>query len=163
MLSMNLVNDMQMFYVVFLLLLLLFYKFEIILKMKLNNQSKNIIGFLRMKSKVLTYFFRLTSCYFSLWCLSFSHNICVHSVAQLCRTFRDPMDCKPPGSSVQGIFQARILKWVAISYSRASSWSRDWTSISHLSCSGRWILYHCATWEALNTWFQFIIFTLAVL
>ena len=67
----------------FLLLLPLFYKFEIILKMKLSNQSKNIIGFLRMMSKVFTYFFRLTSCYFSLWCLSFSHDTCVCSVAQL--------------------------------------------------------------------------------
>ena len=147
----------------FLLLLPLFYKFEIILKMKLSNQSKNIIGFLRMMSKVFTYFFRLTSCYFSLWCLSFSHNTCACSVAQFCWTFCDPMDCRTPGSSVQGIFQARILKWVAISYSRGSSWSRDWTSISCLSCTGRWILYHCATWEALNTWFQFISFTLAVL
>ena len=107
--------------------------------------------------------FRLTSCYFSLWCLSFIHNTCVCSVAQLCRTFCYPMDCRPPGSSVQGIFQARILKRVAISYSRGSSWSRDWTSISCLSCTGRWILYHCATWETLNTWFQFITLTLAVL
>ena len=39
-------------------------------------------------------------------------------VAQLCSTLRDPMDCSPPGSSVHGIFQARILEWVAISYSR---------------------------------------------
>ena len=43
----------------------------------------------------------------------------------------DPMDCSPPGSSVHGIFQARILEWVAISSSRGSSCPRDQT---HLSC-----------------------------
>ena len=39
-------------------------------------------------------------------------------VAQSCPTLCDPMDCSPPGSSVHGIFQARILEWVAISFSR---------------------------------------------
>ena len=42
----------------------------------------------------------------------------------------DPMDCSPPGSSVHGILQARILEWVAISFSRWSSWPRDWTQVS---------------------------------
>ena len=42
--------------------------------------------------------------------------------AQLCLTFCDPMDCSPPGSSVLGISQARVLEWVAISSSRGSSW-----------------------------------------
>ena len=46
-------------------------------------------------------------------------------VAQLCPTLCDPMDCSPPGSSVHGIFQARKLEWVAISFSRRSSRSRD--------------------------------------
>ena len=45
----------------------------------------------------------------------------VCSVTQLCPTLCDPRDCSPPGSSVHGIFQARILEWVAISYSRRSS------------------------------------------
>ena len=49
---------------------------------------------------------------------------------QLCSTLCDPMNCSPPGSSVHGIFQARILEWVSISYSRGSSWLRDWTCIS---------------------------------
>ena len=48
------------------------------------------------------------------------------------RLFCDPMDCSPPGSSVYGISQARILEWVAISFSRRSSWLRDWT---HISCT----------------------------
>ena len=59
-------------------------------------------------------------------------------------TLSDPMDFSLPGSSVHGICQAKILEWVAISFSRESSWPRDWT---HVSCIGRWILYHWATWE----------------
>ena len=47
-------------------------------------------------------------------------------IAQSCLTLRDPMDCSPPGFSVYGISQARILEWVAISYSRGSSQPRDW-------------------------------------
>ena len=42
----------------------------------------------------------------------------------------DPMDCSAPGSSVHGIFQGRILEWVAVSFSRASSPPRDWTWVS---------------------------------
>ena len=49
------------------------------------------------------------------------------SVAQPCLTLRNPMDCSPPGSSVHQISQARIQEWVAISFSRGSSWPRDWT------------------------------------
>ena len=51
-------------------------------------------------------------------------------VAQSCLTLCDPMDCSPPGCSVHEIFQARIPEWVAISFSRRSSWPRDWTQIS---------------------------------
>ena len=50
-----------------------------------------------------------------------------------------------PGPSVHGIFQARIMEWVAISFSRGSSWPRDQILVS---CTGSWILYHWATWEA---------------
>ena len=51
-------------------------------------------------------------------------------VAQSCPTLCDPMDCSLPGSSVHGIFQARILEKVAIYFSRGSSWPRDWTQVS---------------------------------
>ena len=54
-------------------------------------------------------------------------------VAQSCPTFCDPMDCSLPGSSVHGIFQARVLEWVAISFSKGSSWPRDWTQISRIA------------------------------
>ena len=46
-------------------------------------------------------------------------------VAQLCLTLCNPMDCSPPGSSVHGILQARVLEWAAISFSRGSSRPRD--------------------------------------
>ena len=52
------------------------------------------------------------------------------SVAQSCLTLCDPMDCSPPGYSVHGILQARILKWVAISVSRVSSQPGNWTQVS---------------------------------
>ena len=51
-------------------------------------------------------------------------------VAQSCPTFCDPMDSSQPGSSVHGIFQARILEWVTISFSRGSPWPRDRTRVS---------------------------------
>ena len=57
-----------------------------------------------------------------------------------------------PGSSVQGIFLARILEWVAISFSKGSSRLRDQTHISCISCIGRQILYHWATGEVLLYW-----------
>ena len=51
-------------------------------------------------------------------------------VTQSCPTLCDPKDCSSPGSSIHGIFQARILEWVAISFSRGSSWPRDHTQFS---------------------------------
>ena len=63
-------------------------------------------------------------------------------VTKSCPTLCDPMDCSPPGSAVIGTLQARILEWVAISFSRGSSWPRDPTHISCVSCTGTWITYH---------------------
>ena len=54
-------------------------------------------------------------------------------VAQSCPTLCDPVDCILPGSSVHGILQARILEWVAISFSRGSSQPRDQTWVSHIA------------------------------
>ena len=58
--------------------------------------------------------------------------------AQSCLTFWDSMDCSPPGSSVLGILQARILKWVAMPSYRESSLTQRRTCIS---CIGRLVLY----------------------
>ena len=73
--------------------------------------------------------------------------VCVCSVARSCLTLCNPLDCSPLGSSVHGISPARILEWVAISYSRGSSWPRDQTCVSCISCIGRQSLYHWVTWE----------------
>ena len=51
-------------------------------------------------------------------------------VAQSCSTLCNPMDCSPPGSTVHGISQARILEWVAVSSSKGSSWPRNCTWVS---------------------------------
>ena len=52
--------------------------------------------------------------------------------AQSCLTLCNPMDCSLLGSSIHGIFQARILEWVAMSFSRGSSRPRGWTWVSHM-------------------------------
>ena len=51
-------------------------------------------------------------------------------VTKSCLTLGNPMDCSPPGSSIHGIFQARILEWIAISFSRGFSWLKNWTPVS---------------------------------
>ena len=71
--------------------------------------------------------------------------------------FATPMDCRPPGSSVHGISQARVLEWVVIPFFRGSSQSWDQT---HVSWIGRQILYHWATWEAPQKWYVPIIFSI---
>ena len=50
-------------------------------------------------------------------------------VSQSCLTLCNPMDCSPPGYSVRGILQSRILEWVTVSFSRGSSQPRDWSQV----------------------------------
>ena len=64
-----------------------------------------------------------------LFYFSFFYNCCC-LVTKSCPTLWDPMNYNPPGSSVLGIFQARILECIAISFSRGSSQPRDWTCVS---------------------------------
>ena len=71
----------------------------------------------------------------------------MYSAAQSCPTLCDPKDCSLPGSSVHGLFQARILEWVTISSSRGSSQPRNRTCVSFI---GRLILYCQATRESLG-------------
>ena len=61
------------------------------------------------------------------------------SVTKSCPTLWDPTECSPPASSVHGTSQARMLEWLAPSFSRRSSWPRDWT---HIPYTGRRILHH---------------------
>ena len=79
--------------------------------------------------------------------LSLPLRSCVCSVAQPCLTLCNPMDYISPDSSVHGIFQARILEWVAISHSRASSQPRDQTCIPLHFLHWQADSLHCTTWE----------------
>ena len=72
--------------------------------------------------------------------------LCMH--AQLCPILHDPMDCSPPGSSVCGIFQAKVLERVAISFSRVSSWPGDQTFLVFPTLAGAFFI-SWATREAL--------------
>ena len=75
----------------------------------------------------------------------------LRACAQFCSVMSDslqPHDHSPPGSSVHRTFQARMLEWVSISYSRGYSRPSDRTCISCVSCVGRLILRHCTSKEA---------------
>ena len=92
--------------------------------------------------------FAILFCLIYRW-LATIHYVCVCGlVAQSCPTLCDPLDCSLPGSSVHGILQARILEWVTISFSRASSLSRDQTWVFYMT--GRFSTFW-ATREALTT------------
>ena len=78
-------------------------------------------------SPVWDYFLHCTFC------------MCASLVTQSCLTLCNPVECSPPGSSIHGILQARILELAAIPFSRGSCQPRDWTRLSH---TGRQSLYH---------------------
>ena len=67
-------------------------------------------------------------------CTLYAHKVATAAAKSLhsCPTLCDPIDSSPLSSSVPGILQARILEWVAISFSRGSSQPRDWTQASHI-------------------------------
>ena len=79
---------------------------------------------------------------------------------QLCPILCYTMDCSPPGSSLHGILQARILEWIVMLSSRGSSWPRDWTPISCIaggffthwatSCEGIALFYEDEIGHSLN-------------
>ena len=76
-----------------------------------------------------------------------THSRCL--VAKLCLDLCSPKDCSLPGSSVHEIFQARILEWVAISFSRRSSKPRDQT---HIFCVGKGVIYCWTNMETSFIW-----------
>ena len=77
-----------------------------------------------------------------------------NEVAQSCLTLCESVDCSPPGSSVHGILQARVLEWVAISFSRGSSQPRDWIQVSCIA--GR----RFTLWATREAPFMFYIYIL---
>ena len=98
-----------------------------------QSKNKSLFQKLYVKSQVL-----LWVCVCVCVCVYVCVYVCVSacSATQSCLTLCDPMDCSLPGSSIHGILQARILEWGAISYSRGSSQSRDWTHVSCILCIG---------------------------
>ena len=73
-------------------------------------------------------------------------------VAQLCPTLCDPMDCSPPGSSVYGILQARILEWVASPFSRGSSLPGDQMWVSCIE--GRFFIISATREAHIYCWYE---------
>ena len=103
---------------------------------KLQKNSYSMILFIKVQKQII-----LTTYYFYY----------VNVIAQSCPTLCNPIEYSLPVSSAEGIFQARILERVAIPFFRGSFQPRDHTRIScQVSCIGRQILYHWATWEALR-------------
>ena len=96
---------------------------------RLESMGSHKVGHDWMTSLSL-FFFKLNIVY--TWVLS--------EVAQLCLTLCNPMHCSLPASSLHGILQVRILEWVAISFSRGSSWPRDLTRVSCIAgrCFNLW-------------------------
>ena len=118
-------------------------------------------------------FFRLLYCQWILYCWTTMEApkgglcLCAKSL-QLCLTLCDPTDCRPPGSPGKntgegchalqghGVLQARILKWVAMPSSRGSSWPRDETGVSPVSCIGSGVFTTTVTWEAQKMAYTFL-------
>ena len=81
--------------------------------------------------------------------MSFTYLLMKVLVVQSCLTLCDPMDYSLPGSSVYRMLQARILEWVAVSFSMGSSWPRDWTWVSCIA--GRFF----TVWATREAWSLF--------
>ena len=81
-------------------------------------------------------------CHFLLQCMKVNSQ---SEVAKSCLTFSDPMDCSPPGSSIHGIFQARVLEWGAIAFSNACKWK---VKVKPLSCVRLLVTPRTAAYQA---------------
>ena len=118
---------------------------QIFISVKTSNAC--LIGLLSVSQELIPRKFLLS-------CLTHALNIMpVSEVAQSCPTLCDPMDYSLPGSSIHGIFQVRVLEWVAISFSRGSSQPGDWIQVSCIA--GR----HFTTWATRKAWLIFKLHT----
>ena len=90
-------------------------------------------------------FFRMSHCVCV--CVCVCACVCVHTLSHI-HLFATPWTIAHQAPLVHGIFQARILKWVAISFSRGSSWPRDRTHVSCVSCTDKQVLFLFVFWQA---------------
>ena len=81
--------------------------------LKFNIQTMKIMASSPIAAAAAKSLQSCLTCHFLLQCMKVKSE---SEVAQLCPTLSDPMDCSPPGSSIHGIFQARVLEWVAIGF-----------------------------------------------
>ena len=112
------------------------------LKSKINEMktsSHNSTGDVSWKERIQWYWRSINTIY-TIWrrengknWTEPKRNIMNHEVTQSCLILWDPMDCSPSGSSVHGIFQARVLEWIAISFSRGSSQPKNQTQVSRIA------------------------------
>ena len=112
---------------------------EYIKSMKIGCKLALFISLAESSIGSFDYFLLISRIFFYIF------SMCVCLVTQSCPTLCNPMDCSPPGSSVCGILQARIVEWVAMPFSRGSP-PRDWTWVSRIV--GRFF----ATVTPLITW-----------
>ena len=87
--------------------------------------------------------------------------VCIKSL-QPCLTPYHPINCSPPGSSVHGILQARILERFAISSSGASSRPRDWTCVSYISCIENYQLWYVTLFKSFTIFNIYLEFRLVL-
>ena len=90
-------------------------------------------------------------CHFLLQCMKVKSE---SEVAQSCLTLRDPMDCSPPGSSVHGTFQARVLEWGAIAFSNLSPLNPVYFSPCHSQLSA---IVLCLCLFSVSTWAEIFV------
>ena len=112
------------------------------LKSKINEMktsSHNSTGDVSWKERIQLYWRSINTIY-TIWrrengknWTEPKRNIMNHEVTQSCPILWDPMDYSPSGSSVHGIFQARVLEWIAISFSRGSSQPKNQTQVSRIA------------------------------
>ena len=96
----------------------------------------NLVLFIELKR-----YLEISSTYITIYLDNTTFCLCAQLLSHV-QIFCNPMDCTLLGSSVHGIFQARILEWVTMSSSREASQPRDRTHVSYVSCNGRQIFYH---------------------
>ena len=119
------------------------------LSVNIPHPQGTMVTLPRIPSGHLKMSFQMTHTHSSSSSLNYANGFTCAKSLQLCPTRCDPTDCSLPSSSVQGILQARILEWIAIPFSRGSSFPTQGLNLDFLHC--RQILYHLSQQESPRT------------